>query len=215
MTTPNPLIGWQLDRADVRSVGRDLQRPECILAERDGTLWSADARGGVMRINPDGSQQLIAQKVDTRFGAAPASSERYMLQGTLPNGLAFADNGDFLIANFGTDALERMTRGGESRVLYTQIDGAPLGKVGSGQVALFWMRHECSVVDPQQFGVIGGAGVGADTHAVGRRGLVDVAQRAAHLHEFPNGYQTQRRRGRLRRFTCPVRPKTVNPMGSG
>ena len=129
MTTPNPLIGWQLDRADVRSVGRDLQRPECILAERDGTLWSADARGGVMRINPDGSQQLIAQKVDTRFGAAPASSERYMLQGTLPNGLAFADNGDFLIANFGTDALERMTRGGESRVLYTQIDGAPLGKV--------------------------------------------------------------------------------------
>ena len=129
MTTPNPLIGWQLDRADVRSVGRDLQRPECILAERDGTLWSADARGGVMRINPDGSQQLIAQTVDTRFGAAPASSERYMLQGTLPNGLAFADNGDFLIANFGTDALERMTRGGESRVLYTHIDGAPLGKV--------------------------------------------------------------------------------------
>jgi gluconolactonase len=129
MTTPNPLIGWQLERAEVRSVGRDLQRPECILAERDGTLWSADARGGVMRINPDGSQQLIAQKVDTRFGAAPASSERYMLQGTLPNGLAFADNGDFLIANFGTDALERMTRGGESRVLYTHIDGAPLGKV--------------------------------------------------------------------------------------
>jgi len=129
MTTPNPLIGWQLERADVRSVGRDLQRPECILAERDGTLWSADARGGVMRINPDGSQQLIAQTVDTRFGAAPASSERYMLQGTLPNGLAFADNGDFLIANFGTDALERMTRGGESRVLYTHIDGAPLGKV--------------------------------------------------------------------------------------
>jgi gluconolactonase len=127
--TPNPLLGWQLDRAAVRTIGRDLQRPECILAERDGTLWSADARGGVMRISPDGSQQLIAQQVDTRFSAAPATSERYMLQGTLPNGLAFADNGDFLIANFGTDALERMTRGGESRVLYTQIDGVPLGKV--------------------------------------------------------------------------------------
>ena len=25
---------------------RGLQRPECILAESDGTLWSADARGG-------------------------------------------------------------------------------------------------------------------------------------------------------------------------
>jgi gluconolactonase len=129
MTSRNPLIGWQLERASVGSVGRDLQRPECILAERDGTLWSADARGGVMRINPDGSQQLIAQTVDTRFGAAAATSERYMLQGTLPNGLAFADNGDFLIANFGTDSLERMTRGGESRVLYTHIDGTPLGKV--------------------------------------------------------------------------------------
>jgi sugar lactone lactonase YvrE len=129
--TPNPLIGWQLDRASVRTIGHDLQRPECILAERDGTLWSADARGGVMRINPDGTQQLIAQQVDTRFSAAAAAatSERYIFEGTLPNGLAFADNGDFLIANFGTDALERMTRGGESRVLHTEIDGAPLGKV--------------------------------------------------------------------------------------
>jgi gluconolactonase len=125
----NPLKDWRLDRASVRSIGHDLQRPECILAERDGTLWSADARGGVMRINPDGAQQLIAQHVDTRFSAAAASTERYMLQGTLPNGLAFADNGDFLIANFGTDALERMTRGGVSRVLYTDIDGVPLGKV--------------------------------------------------------------------------------------
>ena len=125
----SPLIGWQLDRASVRTIGHDLQRPECILAERDGTLWSADARGGVMRINPDGTQQLIAQQVDTRFSAAAASTERYIFEGTLPNGLAFADNGDFLIANFGTDALERMTRDGVSRVLYTQIDGAPLGKV--------------------------------------------------------------------------------------
>ena len=66
----NPLKDWRLDRANVRTIGHDLQRPECILAERDGTLWSADARGGVMRINPDGAQQLIAQQVDTRFSAA-------------------------------------------------------------------------------------------------------------------------------------------------
>ena len=57
----NPLVGWTVDRAGIERVGRDLQRPECILAERDGTLWSADARGGVMRILPDGTQQLIAQ----------------------------------------------------------------------------------------------------------------------------------------------------------
>ena len=49
--------------------------------------------------------------------------------GTLPNGMAFARNGDFLIANFGTDCLEVMTRDGSSRVLADSIDGQPIGKV--------------------------------------------------------------------------------------
>lgn len=130
MATPNPLKGWQLDRSQLRTVGKDLQRPECILAQRDGTLWSADARGGVMRINPDGTQQLIAQQVDQRFTSqASNDGSRYIFEGTLPNGIALARNGDFLIANFGTDALERMSRSGESHVLYTAIDGKPLGKV--------------------------------------------------------------------------------------
>lgn len=56
----NPLKGWQVDRASIQFIGHDLQRPECIVAQPDGTLWSADARGGVMRIAPDGSQQLLA-----------------------------------------------------------------------------------------------------------------------------------------------------------
>jgi sugar lactone lactonase YvrE len=47
----------------------------------------------------------------------------------LPNGLAFARNGDILISNFGTDCLEIMTRDGESRVLADSIDGEPIGKV--------------------------------------------------------------------------------------
>ena len=38
------MIGWAVDRS------------KCILAERDGTLWSADARGGVTRIRADGTQ---------------------------------------------------------------------------------------------------------------------------------------------------------------
>jgi gluconolactonase len=123
----NPLVGWTVDPASIELVGHDLQRPECILAEPDGTLWSADARGGVMRIAADGSQELIAQSVVAP--AADASSvERYILDGTLPNGLAFAPNGDFIIANFGTDAVERMTRDGESTTLYTEIDGEPIGK---------------------------------------------------------------------------------------
>ena len=125
---PNPLRGWRVDPAAIRHVGRDLQRPECILAERDGTLWAADARGGVMRIAPDGTQTLVAQSVNPHFDLAGAATSS-LLTGTLPNGLAFASNGDFLIANFGTDRLERMTRSGETRVIADSIDGRPLGKV--------------------------------------------------------------------------------------
>lgn len=123
----NPLMNWQVEREQIRTIGHELQRPECILAERDGTLWSADARGGVMRISPDGTQTLIAQTVDTRF-AESDSPERYMLKGTLPNGLAFDAEGNILIANFGTDHIELMTRDGFSRTLYTELEGAPLGK---------------------------------------------------------------------------------------
>lgn len=125
---PNPLCGFQVDRAAIRTIGRDLQRPECILAERDGTLWSADARGGVMRIDPDGTQTLIAQAVDSRFDLSQSAADS-LLAGTLPNGLAFASNGDILISNFGTDRLERMTRTGETRVVLDTLDGRPLGKV--------------------------------------------------------------------------------------
>lgn len=127
-TQRNPLKGWQIDPAQLKPVGRDLQRPECVLAEKDGTLWSADARGGMMRINPDGTQQFIGQSADTRFTEAGGGADRYIMQGTLPNGVCIAANGDFIIANFGTNAVERMKRSGESRTLYTEIDGRPLGK---------------------------------------------------------------------------------------
>ena len=48
----NPLDGWQVDRAAIRTIGHDLQRPECILAERDGTIWTADARVGLCGSRP-------------------------------------------------------------------------------------------------------------------------------------------------------------------
>ena len=115
-----------MERESISLTGTDLRRPECILAEPDGTLWSADARGGVMRIDPDGAQQLIAQTVVDE--TTPGDVASYVLEGTLPNGLAFAPGGDILIANFGTNAVERMTRTGESTTLHTEIDGHPIGK---------------------------------------------------------------------------------------
>jgi gluconolactonase len=124
----NPVRDFGIGDGDIRYIGKDLQRPECILAEPDGTLWSADARGGVVKISTDASQQIITAAPSGQFGGAPSEAARY-LQGTLPNGLAFAGNGDFLIANFGTDCLEVMSRDGESRILADRIDGQPIGKV--------------------------------------------------------------------------------------
>jgi gluconolactonase len=124
----NPISDFGIDQASIRYIGNDLQRPECILAEPDGTLWSADARGGVVRISPDGAQRIVTQQHSQHFGEAASEASRY-LEGTLPNGLAFAANGDFLISNFGTDRLEIMSRDGVSRVLADAIEGEPVGKV--------------------------------------------------------------------------------------
>ncbi|MGA2721182.1 MAG: SMP-30/gluconolactonase/LRE family protein [Bryobacteraceae bacterium] len=126
--TPNPVLDFEIDKSSVQYIGDDLHRPECILAERDGTLWAADARGGVTRIQPDGTQAIVTQKRSGHFDGAGDEATRY-LEGTLPNGLAFARNGDLLISNFGTDCLEIMSRDGTTRVLADSIDGQPIGKV--------------------------------------------------------------------------------------
>lgn len=126
--SPNPLSGFSVDRSAIGYVGRDLQRPECILAEPNGDLWSADARGGLMHIRADGTQVFIGQSSSDTFGVT-ADAESRFTQGTLPNGLAFARNGDVLISNFGTDRLELMSRSGQTRVLHDRLDGQPIGKV--------------------------------------------------------------------------------------
>jgi len=76
----------------------------------------------------DGGQHLIAQAHSDHFRQASSEASRY-LEGTLPNGLAFARNGDILISNFGTDRLEVMSRDGRSNVLADSVNGKPVGKV--------------------------------------------------------------------------------------
>ena len=125
----NPINGFTVTKDDFKFIGEGLQRPECILAEKNGDLWAADARGGVVRIKPDGSQEIITQSHDAdAFGDSSNDAEKFV-DGTLPNGLAFANNGDILISNFGTDCLERMSRTGETEVMFDTVDGEPIGKV--------------------------------------------------------------------------------------
>ena len=42
----NPLVGFTVDPAGVRHVGRDLQRPESVVAMPDGTPWQMAAAKG-------------------------------------------------------------------------------------------------------------------------------------------------------------------------
>lgn len=128
MAKTNPIDGFTVEKRALKYLGRDLQRPECVLAEPDGSLWAADARGGVVHLKPDGSQAVISPRDQKSFSDAKSEEERFT-SGTLPNGLAFARNGDIIIANFGTDRLELMTRSGDIRVLVDKIDGEPIGKV--------------------------------------------------------------------------------------
>ena len=124
----NPIREFHINKDAIQFVGKDLQRPECILAEPDGGLWAADARGGVVHIMPDGTQSIITQKHAAGIDLKSSNVSRFF-EGTLPNGLAFTENGDILISNFGTDCLEIMNRTGETEVLFDTIDGAEIGKV--------------------------------------------------------------------------------------
>ena len=127
--TDNPIDGFFLKKEDFKFIGEGLQRPECILAEKDGTLWSADARGGVVRIDANGNQTVITQSHSAEAFQSSDDDAQKFVDGTLPNGLAFASNGDILISNFGTDCLERMTRTGDTTVMFDSVDGEPIGKV--------------------------------------------------------------------------------------
>ena len=128
MSRPNPIDGFEVDPASITYIGEDLRRPECILAEPDGSLWTADSRGGVVHIRPGGSQKLIVPEAGPNDANAKDETGR-LVKDSLPNGLAFARNGELLIANFGTDRLEAMTREGVLRVFADEIEGEPIGKV--------------------------------------------------------------------------------------
>ena len=72
----NPVLNFEIDKSALKYVGQDLQRPECILAERDGTLWSADARGGVVQLKPDGTQKIVIQAMSGFFSDAGSEADR-------------------------------------------------------------------------------------------------------------------------------------------
>jgi sugar lactone lactonase YvrE len=100
---------------DVSWVGAGLARPECVLATSQGDLYSADWRGGVAHIKPDGIQCL--------YQAQPVDGE--VLK---PNGIALMADGSFLLAHLGAElgGVFRLERNGQSSPFLRTVDGIDL-----------------------------------------------------------------------------------------
>jgi len=86
---------------DLREVGGGLHRPECVLATRDGILYTPDWTLGIAQTDSDGK--------------VSAAVEANLIQdGFLPNGIAVLADGSFLFANLGTQGgLWRVGRKGK------------------------------------------------------------------------------------------------------
>jgi sugar lactone lactonase YvrE len=96
-------------------LGSGLVRPECVLATRAGDLFTADWRGGVAHLRPDGGQALYA-------GPGP---DGLALK---PNGIALQADGSFLVTHLGASegGVFRLTREGEVTPWLRVVDGADL-----------------------------------------------------------------------------------------
>ncbi len=103
-----------LDQASF--VGHDLVRPECVLTSTDGTLHVSDFRGGVTRVDPDGSQTLIVH---------PPREDGFLLQ---TNGFAIEPDGSYLIAHLEDHrgGVFRLAPDGTLTTFLAEIDGRPL-----------------------------------------------------------------------------------------
>ena len=95
--------------------GQSLNRPECVLANVHGDLFTADWRGGVVHIKPDGSQ---------RFYAAQAMDGEQLK----PNGIALLQDGSFLLAHLGAErgGVFRLQRDGQTTPYLLSVDGVDL-----------------------------------------------------------------------------------------
>ncbi|MBN8508819.1 MAG: SMP-30/gluconolactonase/LRE family protein [Burkholderiales bacterium] len=112
-------------------VGAGLVRPECVLTNAAGDLFTADWRGGVAHLRPDGRQALYA-------GAGP---DGLALK---PNGIALLRDGSFLLAHLGSDegGVFRLWRDGRVAPWLLQVDGVdlpPTNFVVEDAAGRFWV----------------------------------------------------------------------------
>ena len=114
-TPPGVDAAPPLPLASLTCVGHGLVRPECVLANAAGDLFTADWRGGVAHLRPDGHQLLYA-------GPGP---DGLALK---PNGIALQSDGSFLLTHLGDDCggVFHLQRNGQVRPWLRQVDGLEL-----------------------------------------------------------------------------------------
>jgi hypothetical protein len=105
-SNPLDMIQW---------VGHDLHRPESVIATQAGDVYTADWRGGVAHIAPDGTQSL--------YLGFPIDGEALK-----PNGIALLSDGSFLLAHLGAESggIFRLHRDGRTEPLLRKVDGKDL-----------------------------------------------------------------------------------------
>ena len=125
--------------ADVRFIGAGLQRPECVLATRRGTLYVSD-REGYATVAPDGAVARV------RARNAP---EHF-----LPNGIALQQDGSVLIADLGLGGgVWRLAPNGTLTPWLLDVDGMrlhPTNFVGSDPSGRVWVTVSTRLVPREQ-----------------------------------------------------------------
>lgn len=115
----------------IQWTGHDLQRPESVIATRSGDLYTADWRGGVAHIAPDGAQSL--------YLGLPVGGEALK-----PNGIALLKDGSFLLAHLGAESggIFRLHRDGRTEPFLRKVDGQdmpPSNFVVEDELGRFWI----------------------------------------------------------------------------
>lgn len=121
----------QSDLATLQWQGHGLQRPECVLTTARGDVYTADWRGGVLRISPDGSQDL--------YLGQPLAGDTLR-----PNGIALLKDGSFLLAHLGAQrgGVYRLHRDGRTEPFLLEVDGIdlpPTNFVVEDTAGRFWI----------------------------------------------------------------------------
>jgi len=104
-----------IDLENISFFGEGLQRPECVLTNARGEVFTCDRRGGIALV---------------RQGQAPRLILASDLPGFLPNGFALMPDRSFLVANLGDEGgVWSLTIDGQISPYLMEVDGQKLTSV--------------------------------------------------------------------------------------